>query len=365
MAHCDEYLELISAAIDGALSPAEREKLDAHLADCPECRALYEELAAVHAALLDLPPVEVPADLTERIMAAVAAEQVLPFEKKKAPIRWQKWLASAAVLAVVLAGTWSWRSWEHNTAKDLKSGSPAPAAAMQESTTDVGVQPEASQVAPRNSLQTTLRDDADSLPVSESAPDPGTYTVNGGDAAAKVSADTQMDKILPAAGDAPAQTQEEAVEIPLRMSRMSPAPESDGGDGVDPAMPTEAPQEAMEASTTDPEESISVQPVIMTTRLLTGDANTGQILTPREALDRLLAEYPKPGCETWEYEEIEPGWRSPIWIADDCTCWLQYEGIPYGAEHYFCSYAEEGDELVPLGGFSVPLDGGEIIISGS
>ena len=86
MAHCDEYSELISASLDGALSPAETEKLNAHLAQCPDCRALLEELSALHAALSDLPPVEVPSGLTERIMAAVAAEQVLPFappEQKK------------------------------------------------------------------------------------------------------------------------------------------------------------------------------------------------------------------------------------------------------------------------------------------
>ena len=56
MAHCDEYVDLISAAIDGALSPVEQEKLDSHLASCPECRALYEELTALHAALSGLPP---------------------------------------------------------------------------------------------------------------------------------------------------------------------------------------------------------------------------------------------------------------------------------------------------------------------
>ena len=107
MAYCDEYWQLISAGLDGALSPDEEEALSAHLAQCPECKALYEELSVLHAALSDLPPVEVPADLHGRIMKAVAAEQVLPFvplEKKKSSVHWQRWLASAAVFAVVLAG---------------------------------------------------------------------------------------------------------------------------------------------------------------------------------------------------------------------------------------------------------------------
>ena len=49
MAYCNEYTELISAALDGALSPGQRKELDAHLAACPECAALYKELSALHA----------------------------------------------------------------------------------------------------------------------------------------------------------------------------------------------------------------------------------------------------------------------------------------------------------------------------
>lgn len=116
MAHCDEYLELISASLDGALSPEAQEKLNAHLASCAECQKLYDDLSALHAALADLPPVEVPAGLKDRIMDAVAAEaentKVLPFAPKKASRHWQRWLASAAVLAVVVMGTWSWKPWE-------------------------------------------------------------------------------------------------------------------------------------------------------------------------------------------------------------------------------------------------------------
>lgn len=119
MAHCDEYLELISAAVDGALSPNQQEKLNAHLASCAECQRLFDDLLSLHAAIADLPPAEIPAGLKDRIMDAVAAEaenaKVLPFapkEKKRSPIRWQRWLASAAVLALVVMGTWSWKPWE-------------------------------------------------------------------------------------------------------------------------------------------------------------------------------------------------------------------------------------------------------------
>lgn len=116
MAHCEDYIELISAAVDGALSPAEQEKLNAHLASCAKCQRLYDDLLSLHTVLADLPPVEVPAGLKDRIMDAVAAEaesgKVLPFPPKKTSRHWQRWLASAAVLAVVVMGTWSWKPWE-------------------------------------------------------------------------------------------------------------------------------------------------------------------------------------------------------------------------------------------------------------
>lgn len=117
MAYCEEYMELISASLDGALSPAEQEKLTAHLASCAECQKLFDDLNALHAALTQLPPVEVPEGLKGRILDAVAKEagNVLPFApatKKAPPIRWQRWLASAAVLAVVVMGTWNWKPWE-------------------------------------------------------------------------------------------------------------------------------------------------------------------------------------------------------------------------------------------------------------
>lgn len=124
MAHCDEYIELISAALDGALSPSEQARLGSHLVQCPDCKALYDDLNRIHNALRELPPVEVPVGLTDRIMKAVAADKVIPLAptaKKKAPIRWQKWLATAAVLAVILAGAGTLRG-QLNATKEAAPG---------------------------------------------------------------------------------------------------------------------------------------------------------------------------------------------------------------------------------------------------
>ncbi len=128
MAHCDEYLELISAAIDGALSPVHQRELDAHLAQCPQCAALMEELKSLHEELAHLPPVEPPADLTQRITAAVSADNVIPMAPlKKAAFRWKPWAAAAAVLAVVLMGSGDW--WRLGVARSGTSADVAPAAA--------------------------------------------------------------------------------------------------------------------------------------------------------------------------------------------------------------------------------------------
>lgn len=126
MAYCNEYTELISAVLDGALSPDQRKELEAHLASCPECAALFKELSALHAALEDLPSVEPPAELKARIMEAVAAEKVVPFAPRKndRPSHRWRWLTSAAVLAIVLLGTWSWKPWEMTA----QTRQPAPAA---------------------------------------------------------------------------------------------------------------------------------------------------------------------------------------------------------------------------------------------
>ena len=35
MAHCNDYIDLISAGLDGALTPQEAARLEAHLAVCP------------------------------------------------------------------------------------------------------------------------------------------------------------------------------------------------------------------------------------------------------------------------------------------------------------------------------------------
>lgn len=84
MCDCDQALEWISAALDGALTPEEQHRLDAHLAACAECRALAKELRQLQR---EMPgEAEVPAGFHQAVMDRIAAEQVVPFPPKKREI---------------------------------------------------------------------------------------------------------------------------------------------------------------------------------------------------------------------------------------------------------------------------------------
>ena len=104
MASHDEYIALISAAVDGAITPEERTRLETHLARCPDCSRIYEDFSALHTTLGDLPvPTQVPAGLAEKVLEAVEKDNLIPFTPKKSPV-WKRWGASAAAIALVAAG---------------------------------------------------------------------------------------------------------------------------------------------------------------------------------------------------------------------------------------------------------------------
>lgn len=96
MKDCEYYREKISCLIDGELSPEETAGLEAHIAGCPECRALYEAFTAVSAALSE--GMEEP---TEHIAPSVMQEVRAIAGRKKRGM-WIKCLSAAACLALVV-----------------------------------------------------------------------------------------------------------------------------------------------------------------------------------------------------------------------------------------------------------------------
>lgn len=78
MKDCAVYWDLMSAGLDGALTPEERTRLDAHLARCPECREMLAQLEQMGT---DLGGIEQPGPgFAGAVMAEVArTEQEIPF----------------------------------------------------------------------------------------------------------------------------------------------------------------------------------------------------------------------------------------------------------------------------------------------
>lgn len=72
---CDEIRELAAPFVLGALEADEMDAVRAHLADCPDAHAEFLELGSVVPALAEsVEPVEPPAALKGRILAAAAAD---------------------------------------------------------------------------------------------------------------------------------------------------------------------------------------------------------------------------------------------------------------------------------------------------
>ena len=374
MAHCDEYIELISAAIDGALSPAETEKLNAHLTQCPECEALYKELTALHTALGDLPPVEVPADLTERIMAAVAAEQVLPFapaEKKHSSRHWQKWLASAAVLAVVLMGTWTWKPWA-NHVKDQPlppaqetQKAPAPSeAVMPESGSEVSVAATLNDI-PEGAGAASEK--PSSLPVASGSGDTRAKTTENRPTTASISEDTkspgEASEEIPAPANAIAPqmaSMDQMAADPLPNEALEP--EQNGNDqetsaqmpvlfSVSPTVSNELPTSPLPEETHPPMLRSFQSPLPSETPV----EEAVQPLTPEEALELVIDHifaYSAPEDLSWEISEEETEETFSCCVSwsegdDRRSMTLRYNGENEQEPNAYCfACAQEGSSPV-------------------
>lgn len=95
------YQELISRLLDEdrALTAEENAALQAHLAECEECSAMYRAFAALSDRLGgDL--AEPPESLRENVMAEIRREQVR--EQNRRPFRVGGFVAAAAILALVI-----------------------------------------------------------------------------------------------------------------------------------------------------------------------------------------------------------------------------------------------------------------------
>ncbi|MGH7729456.1 MAG: anti-sigma factor family protein [Vulcanimicrobiaceae bacterium] len=89
-AHLDQY-------VDGLLAPRERAQVARHLADCSDCRELYDEFRSIDALLLTPRTLEPAPNFRFRVMAEIGA----------LPVPHRRRLPLAAVLAAYVAFGWA------------------------------------------------------------------------------------------------------------------------------------------------------------------------------------------------------------------------------------------------------------------
>ena len=101
---CDKYLERLSVWLDGALTQEEERELSEHLARCPSCWEMREQLSALRDGFGELEESEAPEGFTQGVMERVRAEEkpkVIPLFKRP-QFRALAGLAACLVLAVGL-----------------------------------------------------------------------------------------------------------------------------------------------------------------------------------------------------------------------------------------------------------------------
>src|SRR6266567_1374525 len=66
---CIEFVELVTAYLDGALDPGEMARAERHLGGCDGCTTYLEQFRAMIQASGHMPPEPVPPEVVDRLLA--------------------------------------------------------------------------------------------------------------------------------------------------------------------------------------------------------------------------------------------------------------------------------------------------------
>ena len=101
MLFCEDVELMLQDYLNGYLLPSQREVLEAHVRGCGQCRELVAGLTRLESRLDSLDDVDVPADLTRSILAALPARAYGPSPLRRA-FSWG--IAPALVVLLVVGG---------------------------------------------------------------------------------------------------------------------------------------------------------------------------------------------------------------------------------------------------------------------
>lgn len=114
----DRDLQLLTACVDGELSPGQRRHVDRLLERSPEARETLRRLEADSRNLIELPRVTAPADLADSVMSAVGKTRPRPTPRPRpvAVRTFPAWTGlAAAVLVLVVGGLGSFLAYFPNS----------------------------------------------------------------------------------------------------------------------------------------------------------------------------------------------------------------------------------------------------------
>ena len=65
---CQEFVELVTEYLEGALSPADRARFELHLADCPDCSVFLEQMRRTINAVGYLPEASITQEMRAELL---------------------------------------------------------------------------------------------------------------------------------------------------------------------------------------------------------------------------------------------------------------------------------------------------------
>ncbi|MGC9326909.1 MAG: zf-HC2 domain-containing protein [Candidatus Hinthialibacter sp.] len=120
---CETARRMMMERLYETLPPEKSRPLDAHIKECPDCAAEWEDVQSAHAFMKFLPEQTVPAHLEKAVLQQSEME-ALPPESEPFWQNWRKWSAAAVFILVVGVSYSLWDSGPQNLSSIAAGGNP-------------------------------------------------------------------------------------------------------------------------------------------------------------------------------------------------------------------------------------------------